>query len=81
MRLSGVYYEPNVLAKRLGLGDTASVGLLAQQVQEVFPEAVKPAPIDNNYLTVRYDAIVPTLVQAIKEQQVLLNALKNKIRG
>jgi len=68
-------------------------GLLAQQVQAVLPQAVALAPFDNdgkgnsksgnNYLTVKYEKLVPLLVEAIKEMdikyQTIIKDLKNEI--
>ena len=48
----------------------------AQEVLEVCPEAVKPAPVDNNYYTVQYEKLVPLLIEAIKEQQEQIEHLK-----
>jgi exonuclease V gamma subunit len=81
MRLTGVYYTANKLAKDLGIVEEhpRSVGLIAQQVDEVFPEAVEKAPINDKYLTIKYDKMVPTLVQAIKEQQKLLKSIQEKL--
>lgn len=68
------------------------VGLIAQEVQEILPQAVFPAPFDltvengknisksgENYLTIQYDKLIPLLVECIKEQQEQIEELKNKI--
>lgn len=61
-------------------------GLKAQQVQKIIPDAVHRAPFDfdrdapNNsrtgecYLTVDYARLVPLLVEAIKEQQTIIES-------
>ena len=73
---------------------TNDAGVLAQEIQAVLPQAVAPAPFDwqwdekqeknasksgENYLTVRYERIVPLLIEAIKEQQAYINRLEEKI--
>ena len=60
-------------------GTATHAGVSAQQVQAVLPEAVKPAPVDSNYLTVQYDKLVPLLIEAIKEQQETITNLQNRI--
>lgn len=67
--LEGFTYVPNDLALEIGAtdDDRVRVGLSAQSVQRVLPEAVGPAPFNDQYLTVQYDKIVPLLVEAIKE--------------
>jgi hypothetical protein len=45
--------------------ETVQVGVSAQQVQEVLPEAVEES--DNGNLGVKYDKLVPLLIEAIKE--------------
>ncbi len=66
----------------------------AQQIQAVLPQAVSLAPFDmqgiaetgevvsksgENYLTVKYDRIVPLLIEGIKEQQKQIEDLKQQI--
>jgi hypothetical protein len=41
------------------------VGFIAQEVQEVIPEAVHPRP--DGFLAVDYNRIIPLLVEAVKE--------------
>lgn len=88
-QLTGVLYTQNKLAEQFGYNNyELQVGLYAQDVKLVQPEAVKPAPFDtnpdgtsisgDNYLTVQYDKLVPLLVEAIKELRAEVNALKDK---
>lgn len=67
--LEGFTYVPNDLAREIGATDDnqVRVGLSAQSVQRVLPEAVGPAPFNDQYLTVQYEKLVPLLVEAIKE--------------
>ena len=66
--LNGFHYQPNETAGSLGY-DTSKkkVGVSAQEVLKVLPEAVTEAPIDPQYHTVQYEKLVPLLVEAIKE--------------
>jgi hypothetical protein len=73
--LSGFYYEPNQTAQDLGYEVIREVGVSAQQVQAVMPEVVVPAPIDDKYLTVRYEKLIPLLIEAIKELDAKLEGL------
>lgn len=82
LSLTGFIYEPNELAKELGYEakvDERDVGLSAQDVQKILPEVVVPAPLDKEYLTVRYDKLVPLLVEAIKELKAELDEVKKKL--
>jgi hypothetical protein len=74
--LEGFYYEANETAQALGYEAVREVGISAQKVQEVLPEIVAPAPIDNTYLTVRYERALPLIVEAIKELRAEVEALK-----
>ena len=62
----------------------SDVGLSAQELQKVLPHAVCTAPFDmdgeggsksgENYLTIRYERVVPLLVEAIKELSAKLDS-------
>jgi len=64
-------------------------GVLAQEIQAVIPDAVSAAPFDldsegvsksgEDYLSVDYARVVPLLIEAIKEQQVQIEALEAKL--
>ncbi len=60
------------------------IGLLAQDVQEVFPELVTKASDEQGTLSVNYQGLIPVLINAIKEQQKEIEELKievNKLRN
>ena len=76
--LDAFYYEANETAQALGYKPVREVGISAQQVQAVMPETVAPAPIDDQYLTVRYERLVPLLLAAIKELEAKVAALEAK---
>jgi hypothetical protein len=91
MSLRGVTYKPNSIAESLGYKKQNEVGVIAQDVEKVLPEAVKPAPFDimlfenteisksgQNYKTVQYEKIVPLLIEAIKELNKEVQQLKGK---
>jgi hypothetical protein len=53
------------------------IGVIAQEIREVIPEAVHEK--ENGYLGVDYQKIIPLLIEAIKEQQVQIEELRNDI--
>jgi hypothetical protein len=89
--LNGVIYNWNSIANELAGYDrnVDVVGLIAQEVEAVLPEAVKLAPFDNdgtnnsksgeNYKTIQYEKVVPLLVEAIKEQQATIERQQAQI--
>lgn len=76
--IDGFYYTPNQTAQDLGYEAIQDVGVSAQAVQAILPEVVAPAPIDDKYLTVRYEKLVPLLIEAIKELKAEVDSLKGK---
>jgi hypothetical protein len=94
MSLNGVTYYSNYIAASFGyLDKSEQVGVIAQDVQTVLPHAVKPAPFDigkredgteysisgQDYMTVQYEKLVPLLIEAVKEQQKLIQELQRKV--
>jgi len=79
LSLNGFYYHANETAQALGYAVQNEVGVSAQEVQAVLPEIVVPAPIDDRYLTVRYEKLIPLLIEAIKEQQTIITKQSSRI--
>ena len=91
MRIRGVEFDwvnniEEIGFKPLNMHET---GVIAQEIQAVIPDAVMLAPfnnnattisgVDNEYLTVDKEKIIPLLIEAIKEQQTMINILNDKI--
>ena len=75
-----LYYKSNEVAIGLGaMDDKIKVGVTAQSLMKVAPEIVCPSSLNNDYLTVQYERIVPYLIEAIKEQQQHIDKLENRI--
>jgi hypothetical protein len=82
MALNGYYFTENQTAKDLGYkNDRLQVGVSAQEVEAVLPEIVTNAPIqsDVDYKTVWYDKLTPLLIEAIKEQQSIIESQTTRI--
>ena len=50
------------------------LGLIAQEVEKVFPELVKTN--EDGYKAVNYDGLIPVLIEAVKAQQVVIETQK-----
>lgn len=72
------------------------VGFLAQDIREIIPSAVREVSTEkklnasgedinsnssDSYLSVNYSAVIPLLVEAIKEQQKMIDELKERINS
>ena len=94
--LNGILFTNNKLANKFGYTNTdQQVGVIAQEVKAVLPEAVCAAPFDierdatgfevsksgENYLTVQYEKLVPLLIEAIKEMSATIDDLKAKVNS
>ena len=86
-KIKGVYFNWNEIAKeKINKTDVEEVGFLAQDVEAVLPQIVRPAPFDceedgssksgERYLTIHYEKIVPLLLEGIKELKKEIEELK-----
>jgi hypothetical protein len=81
MSISGYSFRSNEKAAELGVGSAeVQIGLIAQEVEAVLPELVTNSAIEG-YKTVRYDKLVSVLVNAIKEQQQMIDELRQLVSG
>jgi uncharacterized protein with HEPN domain len=55
------------------------VGVIAQEIEEVFPELVQTR--ENGYKAVKYDKLVSVLIEGIKELTKQVEYLKTKIEN
>ena len=92
LSLRGVIFDWNVLkANSLDFHPNyvRDVGVIAQEVNAVLPEAVRPAPFDidgdgnsksgENYLTVQYEKLTALLIEAVKELKSEINELNARL--
>jgi hypothetical protein len=94
-QINGVMFDWDVeKANPLGFNPTydRDVGVIAQEIQAVLPEAVRPAPFDRtpdgkdsisgeHYLTVQYEKLTALLIEAVKELKAEVDELKARLDG
>jgi hypothetical protein len=69
-KLSGYNYY----WKNTGMDNSLQTGVLAQEVQKIFPNLVKTDT--NGTLSVNYNGLIPVMIESIKEQQKQIDELK-----
>jgi len=83
MKISGVEFDWKELTeeekKTIHGNEGHDVGVIAQEIEKVLPEVVTTR--DSGYKAVKYEKIVPLLIEAIKEQQEQINKLERKLNG
>lgn len=77
-KISGYKYNYNELPDSvISLPKGRQYGVLAQELKEIMPEAVK---LNNNgYYAVNYDMLIPVLLEGVKEQQTTIEKQNAKI--
>jgi hypothetical protein len=79
MKIQPIHYRYKP-GNAMGIRDTDEhIGVVAQDVQRVIPEAVTEN--SKGYLLVNNDPIIWTMLNAIKEQQGEIRALKSELRA
>jgi len=75
LSISGNTFDWNEKSEKEG----SDVGVLAQEILEVLPESVTTR--DNGYLAVRYEKLVPLLIEAIKDLSAKVEDLQDQINN
>ena len=70
--LNGFYYTGNAVAGELHLKQELDIGVSAQEIEKILPQAL--GDMMGDYKTVRYERIVPLLIEAIKELNIKLDS-------
>ena len=68
-QLNGYTYDNKYQSGRVG----QEIGMIASEVEKVFPQLVYSA--DDGTKRVHYPGLIPVLIEAIKEQQLLIDQL------
>ena len=76
--LTGVYYNWKNTEHFQTEDESRQIGLIAQEVEPHLPEAVVLNGI-SDYKTIKYSEMVSVLVESIKEQQLIIEDLKQRI--
>lgn len=59
--------------------ESETFGFIAQEVKKIFPELVMISNDSMSTHFLNYDGFIPIIVEAIKEQQIIIEELKNEI--
>ena len=75
LALRGVnYYWKQAEFPAMNFGSARQVGVIAQEVEKIYPELVSTGP--DGFKSVNYAQLTPVLIEALKEQQQQIEALK-----
>jgi len=77
-QIRGVTFDWNKKSGKIEQEKGHDVGLIAQEVEKVLPEVIQIR--EDGIKAIAYEKVVPLLVEAIKEQQTLIEDLSNRIK-
>ena len=72
--MRGVYFDKH------GSEDKRSVGVIAQEMQEIMPEVVVTDDTEDKHLSVAYGNLVGVLIEAVKELSEEISELRNNVQ-
>lgn len=78
LALNGVTFNWDKESTDMNLDDNNHIGLIAQDVEQIIPQAVVTAEDKNETKSVAYTDLVPVLIEAIKELKAEIEILKQK---
>jgi hypothetical protein len=93
MQISGVEFDWVDNIEEIGFQPQQmhETGVIAQEIQAIIPDAVMVAPfnnnatdisgVDNEYLTVDKEKIIPLLIEAVKQQQEYIRTLEARVQS
>ncbi len=75
------FFYKKEFTEELGLEETQQFGLIAQEVEALLPNLVKEfeTKSGSKFKSVNYNALIPVLVQALKEQKVRIDELETEV--
>ena len=76
-KINGVRYSWNDTARNMGFGSNEEIGLIAQEIEQVYPEFVHTNR-ENGYKLVNYNKLTAVLIEAIKELNAKVEKLENR---
>ena len=77
-QISGVRVDWKEKSSQIQQEQGHDIGLIAQEVEKVLPEIVITR--ENGIKAIQYEKVVPLLVEAIKEQQTMIEDLSNRLK-
>ena len=77
-QISGVRCDWNEKSSQIQQEQGHDIGLIVQEVEKVLPEIVITR--ENGIKAIQYEKVEPLLVEAIKEQQTMIEDLSNRLK-
>jgi hypothetical protein len=74
-----LYPEPEARQRVIEADLQNQMGFLAQDVQKIFPQLVKPLDDDSDVLTLGYSGLIPAMVKGMQEQQEIIEHQQQQI--